>query len=153
MELALPAEQMAQISQHCERAYPHEGCGILLGRVEDGRKLVVEVIPTGNAHQEDTQRNRYLIPPEQLLQAELQAEELGLEVIGYFHSHPDHPARPSECDRERAWPGYSYLITSVQKGRAVRSRSWRLQKDGAGFDEETVLVKTNSAPSRCPVRA
>jgi proteasome lid subunit RPN8/RPN11 len=140
MELILSKEQLAQITRHCERAYPGEGCGILLGRAEDGRRVVAEVLTTGNARQGEVQGNRYLIPPEELLQGELRAEKRGLEVIGYFHSHPDHPARPSEIDRQQAWPWYSYLILSVQKGRAVNERSWQLREDRSGFDEERVVA-------------
>ncbi len=139
MELAISAQHLSQIAQHCQNAYPYEGCGILLGLAEDGGKTVVEVLPTGNARDEADQRSRYLIPPESLLEGELQAEERGLEVIGYFHSHPHHPALPSAFDREHGWPWYSYLIMSVRGGKAVASRSWQLREDGIGFDEETVV--------------
>ena len=138
MELALSTQDMAEISHHCEGTYPREACGILLGRVEEGCKVIIVVRPTDNAGQEGTQHKRYTIPPEQLLQGELEAERHELEVIGYYHSHPDHPARPSECDHELAWPGYSYLILSVQGGKSVEKRSWQLREDRSGFDEETV---------------
>lgn len=142
MELIMTEAQMDQVRRHCQAAYPYEGCGILLGRLqngrqaEDGRKVVVDVLPTGNAREEGAQHNRYLIPPEDLLAGELQAEGRGLEVIGFFHSHPDHPARPSEFDRDHAWPWYSYMILSVQGGKVSASRSWQLRDDRSGFDEE-----------------
>jgi proteasome lid subunit RPN8/RPN11 len=139
VELVITSEQLSLIGHHCQQAYPREGCGILLGLAENGVKIVADVLPTDNAREEVDQHNRYLIPPESLLQSELQAEERGLEVVGYFHSHPDHPARPSEYDREHAWPWYSYLITSVRNGKAVDSRSWQLRADGGGFDEEHVV--------------
>ncbi len=139
MELALSQEHIARMVRHCEDAYPFEGCGILLGRAEDERKTVVDVLPTGNAREEGAQHNRYLIPPEQTLEGELAAEERGLEVVGYFHSHPDHPPRPSEHDRENAWPWYSYLIVSVRDGRAAGHRSWQLREDRTGFDEEALV--------------
>jgi proteasome lid subunit RPN8/RPN11 len=142
MELAISEEHLSRITQHCQTAYPNEACGILLGLVENGTRTVVDVMPTGNAREEADQRNRYLIPPESLLEGELLAEERGLEVIGYFHSHPDHPARPSEFDREHAWPWYSYLIVSVLGGKPVAERSWRLREDQNGFDEETVIRST-----------
>jgi proteasome lid subunit RPN8/RPN11 len=141
MELAMSAEQIDQITEHCQQAYPHEGCGILLGRAENGHKTVVDVLPTGNAREESAQHHRYLIPPEALLEGALQAEERGLEVIGYFHSHPDHPDQPSEYDREHAWPLYSYLIVAVHDGRAVASRSWQLRDDGSRFDEERIVLE------------
>jgi len=136
MGLTLSAKQMAQIVRHCELAYPYEGCGILLGRVENGDKTVKEVLPTGNACKAGSRYNRYLIPPEDLLHGELQAEERGLQVLGYFHSHPNHPPRPSVFDREHAWPWYSYLITSVTKGKAVATCAWRLQGRTAFYKEE-----------------
>ena len=140
MEITLSAEQMAQITRHCERAYPHEGCGILLGRGEGGRKVVVDLLPTSNAREESARHNRYLIPPEELLHGELQAEARGLDVIGDFHSLPDHPAKPSLLDREHAWPRYSYLITSVQRGKATVTRSWLLRQDHTAFDEESLRI-------------
>lgn len=144
MELAISEEHLSQIAQHCQSAYPHEACGILLGLVANGTRTVIDVMPTGNAHDEADQHNRYLIPPEALLESELQAEEQGLEVIGYFHSHPDHPARPSEFDREQAWPWYSYLIVSVLSGSPAAERSWRLREDRSSFDEETVIRSTRN---------
>jgi len=143
MELAISEQHLSQITQHCQQAYPYEGCGIMLGLTENGSKIVVDVLPTGNAREETDQHNRYLIPPESLLEGELQAEERELEVIGYFHSHPDHPARPSEFDQEYAWPWYSYLITSVRGGKAVASRSWQLREDRSNFDEEMVVQATS----------
>ncbi len=94
MELAISAQHLSQIARHCQNAYPYEGCGILLGLAENGSKTVVDVLPTGNAREKADQHNRYLIPPESLLEGELQAEERGLEVIGYFHSPPRSPGPP-----------------------------------------------------------
>jgi proteasome lid subunit RPN8/RPN11 len=141
MELILSKEQLAQIARHSECSYPNEGCGILLGSIEGGRKVVADVLPTANADEQQAQHNRYLIPPEELLQGELLAEQRGLDVIGYFHSHPDHAASPSETDRGQAWPRYSYLITSVQEGKATETRCWQLREDGTGFDQETLVLK------------
>jgi proteasome lid subunit RPN8/RPN11 len=138
-ELVLGRGHVAAINIHCEEAYPNEGCGILLGRLDGERRLVAEVIPTANARDQEVARRRYSIPAEDLLQGELQAEERGLEVIGYFHSHPDHPARPSDHDLVQAWPDYSYLILAVHGGRTVRHRSWHLRLDRTGFEEEQVV--------------
>jgi proteasome lid subunit RPN8/RPN11 len=139
-EIRVPAAQLAQIVTHLEAAYPDEGCGILIGRSDNGLKVVTEVMATGNAREEGAQHNRYLIPPEELLAGELRAEALGLEVIGYFHSHPDHPDRPSEFDRENAWPGYSYLITAVRGGEAKTTRAWRLREDRSAFEPENLTT-------------
>jgi proteasome lid subunit RPN8/RPN11 len=139
-QIYISADHLAEIKAHLEAAYPYEGCGILIGRFQDGAKVVSEVMPTGNAREEGAQHNRYLIPPEELLQGELRAEELELEVVGYFHSHPDHPDRPSEFDRENAWPGYSYLVTAVQSGEAASTRAWQLCADRSGFDPEDLIT-------------
>jgi proteasome lid subunit RPN8/RPN11 len=138
--IRVSAAQLAEIITHLEAAYPREGCGILIGRFENGHKVVSEVIPTGNAREEGAQHNRYLIPPEELLQGELRAEELGLDVVGYFHSHPDHPDSPSEFDRENAWPRYSYLITAVDGGTARSTRAWQLREDRSAFDPEPLIT-------------
>jgi proteasome lid subunit RPN8/RPN11 len=138
-QLVVSPEQMERMVAHCQQAYPFEGCGMLLGRAVNGRKVVVDVLPTGNAREVEAQHNRYLIPPEEILQGELEAEERGLDVIGYFHSHPDHPARPSEFDRDHAWPWYSYLILSIMDGKAEDSRAWQLREDRSGFEAETIV--------------
>jgi proteasome lid subunit RPN8/RPN11 len=138
-QLVVSPQQMVQMEAHCQEAYPMEGCGMLLGRAMNGRKMVVEVMPTGNAREAEAQHNRYLIPPEEILQGELAAEARDLEVIGYFHSHPDHPARPSEFDREHAWPWYSYVIFSVENGLVSDRRAWQLREDRSDFEEETLI--------------
>ena len=86
------------------------------------------------------QRNRYLISPEDVARADREAGKLGLDIIGFFHSHPDHPARPSETDREFAWPNISFVIMSVRQGRAMDVRSWVLRDDRSAFDEELIGV-------------
>jgi proteasome lid subunit RPN8/RPN11 len=136
MALKLTAELLNAIERHAEAAYPHEGCGILLGRVEGDTRTVTDILPVENQREEAARRNRYLIPPEVVADGEEMAEQKGLEVIGFFHSHPDHPARPSAFDREHAWPWYSYVITSVEQGRASGSRAWRLLDDRSQFVEE-----------------
>lgn len=139
MTLVMPAELLSAIERHGEAAYPHEGCGILLGRVEGDIRIVTEVLPVENQREEVARRNRYLISPETIIAGEQAAEQKGLEVIGFFHSHPDHPARPSAFDREHAWPWYSYVITSVEHGRVSGSRSWRLLDDRSQFVEEEMV--------------
>ena len=139
-EIRLPTARLAEIAAHLEAAYPHEGCGILIGRSASGCRVVSEILPTGNAREEGARHNRYLIPPEELLQGELRAEELGLAVVGYFHSHPDGPDHPSEFDRENGWPGYSYLITAVASGRATSTRAWQLRRDRSAFDAQRLVI-------------
>jgi proteasome lid subunit RPN8/RPN11 len=141
MSIQLGKEHMAAIAQHGEAAYPFEGCGFLLGYAEDGRKSVVRVFPVENAREAEARHNRYLISPEAVLKAEQQATRDGLDIVGFFHSHPDHPERPSDFDRDHAWPWYSYLITSVQEGRAVKTAAWTLSDDRAAFTPEELIEK------------
>ncbi len=137
-EIYLPRRLLAAIHTHLEAAYPDEGAGFLLGRTAP-RRVVTAILPLPNAREESARHNRYLIHPQDYLQAELEAEARGLTLLGVFHSHPDHPNRPSEYDRQWAQPFFSYLITSVRQGHAAGSRSWRLQEDRSAFVEETLV--------------
>lgn len=120
--------------------YPEECCGGLLGRSdEEGRRTVVRAVPVRNERSRE-RRRRYLLGPRQVLDLEDAAEREGLEVLGFFHSHPDHPAEPSEHDRRHAWPWYSYLIVAVDGGEPGAVRSWRLLDDRSSFEEEDVTL-------------
>ncbi len=140
MSVKLNAAQMTAIARHGEQAYPYEGCGLLLGREVDGYKIVEEILPVENARESDAQHNRYLIPPDAVLKGERLAAQKGLDVIGFFHSHPDHPERPSDFDREHAWPWYVYLITSVQQRRAMNTAAWTLVEDRTKFNTEELEI-------------
>jgi proteasome lid subunit RPN8/RPN11 len=132
--IKIPVTIFEEIHKHGEDAYPEEGAGFLLGN--DGK--VEQIFPLPNSREDAARHNRYLITPEDYLKAELTADRLGLSLIGVFHSHPDHPNRPSEFDREWAQPFFSYIITSVQSGKAAESRSWRLVEDRSQFTEENI---------------
>ncbi len=134
------------VHTHLCRAYPEEGCGVMLGRESNGDREVERVIGFDNVR-EDSRTNRYLIAPEQFLRAEREAREAGLDVIGFFHSHPDHPSRPSAFDLEHAWPWYSYLIVSVEKGAVSDARSWRLAEDRSRFEPEDLQLDGAEAPN------
>jgi proteasome lid subunit RPN8/RPN11 len=136
VSLAISREVLAQIHAHGEKAYPEEGAGFLIGK--EGK--VESILPLDNAREDGARHNRFLITPEDYLHAELAADKLGLTLIGVFHSHPDHPNRPSEYDREWAQPFFSYIITTVNNGRAVESRSWRLLEDRSKFEEEKIYT-------------
>jgi proteasome lid subunit RPN8/RPN11 len=101
---------------------------------------VISIIKYSNAREDNARHNRYLLTPQDYLHGEQEASNLGLDVLGIFHSHPDHPNRPSEFDREWAIPWFSYVITSVQAGNAVDSRSWLLSDDRSQFFEEEIRV-------------
>ena len=138
--LHLATEQHAEITAHGERDYPHECCGLLLGRFEDDdKKVCAELFPISNAREEAAKRNRFLIRPEELLRGEQYAAAKQLEVVGFYHSHPDHPAVPSAYDLEHAWPVYSYIVVAVKSGRAEDLRSWEMQADRTRFSEEEIL--------------
>lgn len=141
MSLSVSQDLLAQIHEHGEQAYPDEGAGFLLGASsENGIRAVQAIVPLTNSREAEARHNRYLITPEDYLKAELEADRLGLSLIGVFHSHPDHPNRPSEYDREWAQPFFSYIITSVRSGKAVESRSWRLTEDRSKFEEEEISI-------------
>jgi len=140
MMIEIPAILLEQIHAHGEAAYPEEGAGLLLGSTQGERKRVTNILRLSNAREDAARHNRYLFTPQDYLRGEQEATRLGLDVLGVFHSHPDHPNRPSEFDREWAMPWFSYLITSVQSGKALQSRSWRLIEDRSQFLEEEIRV-------------
>lgn len=138
MTLEISEVVLRQIHAHGEKAYPEEGVGLLLGEINGDRRKVEAILIMPNAREDGSRHNRYLLTAEEYLRGEDEADRRGLEVVGVFHSHPDHPNRPSEFDRQWAWPAFTYLITSVSRGRAVESRAWRLRDDRAEFEEELI---------------
>ncbi len=137
--LCLSPELLAQIHAHGEQAYPEEAAGFMLG-ADGPERTVTALVPLSNAREDAARRNRYLFTPTDYMKAEQEAERLGLSLLGVFHSHPDHPNRPSEFDREWAQPFFSYVITSVGSGKALESRSWRLVEDRSEFHEEQIKL-------------
>lgn len=153
--LSISVRHLHAVERHAVVAYPEECCGVLVGRLEeegvrgdqgDGespsqgaaeRVQVHRVLPARN-EEPDRPSSRYTIAPETVLAARREARSLGLDVVGYYHSHPDRPAEPSPTDLESAWTGMSYLIVSVEDGQAVETRSWRLRGQGEPFEEEAV---------------
>ena len=126
-----------RIQGHGREAYPHECCGALLGVDGESPREVQDLLPLVN-RRNDSPRNRFELTPEDVLLAEKVARERHLELLGWYHSHPNAPARPSEFDREHAWPWYSYIIVSVQKGEPREMNSWRLRDDRSTYDSEAV---------------
>ena len=135
--LTLPAEVEATIRTHAEHDYPEECCGTLLGRDIDGRREIVVALPIENTRGENRER-RYLIEPKALLHAEQTARKKKLDVVGIYHSHPDHPSQASEFDRVHAMPYWSYVIVACEKGTSKTLQSFRLREDRSVFDEEIV---------------
>lgn len=139
--LELKEEHVKAIKKHGERDYPHECGGLLVGRLSaDGSKTVVELMPMENAREESERHNRVLILPKDLMRAERAAREKKLDVIGYYHSHPDHPAVPSQFDLDHALPVWSYIIVSVQAGKAIDVFSWQMEDDRSKFNEEEMKI-------------
>ena len=141
--LQLKSEHQNEIAAHGERDYPFECCGLLLGRfAEQGNKVVVETHPISNAREETAKRNRFLIRPDELLRGEKYAAARELDVIGFYHSHPDHPAVPSRYDLEHAWPLYSYIVVAVHDGVKIDFRSWEMEPDRTRFTEELICIES-----------
>jgi len=138
-----------KIRRHGVDTYPHECCGALLGRDSEARsetpgREVLGLHALVN-RRDDSPRNRFSVTAEDVLDAEKVARQQSLDVIGWYHSHPDHPARPSEFDREHAWPWYSYIIVSVQNGASQEMTSWRLNDDRAEFSSEALEILERAA--------
>jgi proteasome lid subunit RPN8/RPN11 len=140
MTLVLNEAQIETISKHGESAYPNECCGFLIGRIDDGAKVTVKLLAAENAREDAAQVNRFLITPDDYRAADKLARQDGLDVVGFYHSHPDHPNRPSDYDRDHAWPFYSYVIVAVANGQAEQTASWVLRDERDGFDEEDIRV-------------
>jgi proteasome lid subunit RPN8/RPN11 len=131
MALALDRAVSDAIRRHGADTYPHECCGALIGR--DGAALEAFGLPNAT---DEGPRRRFLVRPADYRAAEARASELGAELLGFYHSHPDHPARPSQYDLDHAWPLFSYVIVSVRDGVPGDMTSWRLRDDRSAFDEE-----------------
>jgi proteasome lid subunit RPN8/RPN11 len=138
LPLVLPPAVRRQIESEGAAAYPNECCGILIGRDVDGRRLVERLEPGQNVFAADERYHRFSIDPRAQLKAERSAEAEGKTVLGFYHSHPDHPARPSEYDREHAWPFYSYVIVAIAKGTAADMTSWVLDGQTNQFSQQPI---------------
>ena len=137
MRLAIVRGQMDRIHAHAKEGYPHEVVGILAG--DRSSSAVSRVHPLINERADTV--NRYRVDGLLVLRAEQGLEAEGLEVVGYYHSHPDHPAQYSDYDRDHALPHMSYLITAVHDGEITDTRSWRLEEDRSEMREETIQIE------------
>ncbi len=141
--LTIVKEAFDQLRAHGEETYPHECCGVLLGEMEGDHRTVRVAVRCGNTRT-DSPRNRYHIDPRELVRIQREARQARLDIVGFYHSHPDHPARWSPTDLEEAhWLGCSYAITSVEQGRAQTTNSFVLCGDNEErkhFEEELVVI-------------
>lgn len=138
MTLEMPSDHLKAIFDHAAEGYPNEVCGFLIGKGGDPR-TVLEVRRARNVRAED-RRTRYTIDPREQLRVDRELAGTPREVVGYYHSHPDHPARPSEFDRTHAWPGVSYLIARVEGGTPREATSWRFDGIQRVFVEESLSI-------------
>jgi proteasome lid subunit RPN8/RPN11 len=154
--LKLHSHHLQAIQSHAESTYPEECCGLLLGELRGDEKTLIDVLPTenswdaeaaeafqavkGSEQLDSTKRSRFSIAPAVMLKAQKQARDRNLDIIGIYHSHPDHPAVPSEFDRAIAWQQYSYIIVSVQQGKACDLKNWSLDDDHQFQPEEMLTV-------------
>jgi proteasome lid subunit RPN8/RPN11 len=141
--LTISKELAEQIRAHGAETYPHECCGALLGRDKEPREIA-GLFPLIN-RRDDSPRNRFSVTAQDVLDAEKAARQQGLDVVGWYHSHPDHPARPSEYDREHAWPWYSYIIVCVAQGQPQEMTSWRLNDNREQFSPEGIQIRQGAA--------
>jgi len=129
-----------EIRTHGVKDYPYECCGLLLGHFNADSKVVTETYPISNAREESAKRNRFLIEPAELMRGERYAREHDLEVVGFYHSHPDSPAVPSQYDLEHAWPTYSYIIVKTLADEATDLFSWEQEPDRSKFNQEELRI-------------
>src|SRR5438128_7628992 len=140
-ELHLPGAVARAVRKHGEETYPHECCGALVGR----DRQVIAAVPLPNTTEEGPRR-RFLVRPVDYRVAEQRAGELGAELLGFYHSHPDHPARPSQFDLDHAWPTFAYVIVAVAAGTAGDMTVWYLKDDRSNFEEGNLHHGENPHP-------
>jgi proteasome lid subunit RPN8/RPN11 len=137
MQVQLSTQLKQSIFARLEATYPHEGGGFLLGSLGDVVEIR-DILPVENVFEESERHHRYAMTPQDWMRMEDEADSRGFTIVGYYHSHPDSPAIPSEYDREYALPNFVYIITSVMGGKADHVRVWRLREDRTAFTEEVL---------------
>ena len=139
--ILLTQQIVSDIAEHAERDYPYECGGMLIGRFEGDRKTVTETFPLENAREEQERHNRVLILPKDVLRVEKYARAKKLDMVGYYHSHPDDRAVPSQYDLDHALPVWSYVIASVIEGKVADVRSWVMENDRSKFNKEGMEIE------------
>lgn len=140
MTVKLDNKLQQRIFEQMEGTFPNEGGGFLLGELSNGDVVIKDITQVENIFEEEEQYHRYAMTPQDWMRLEDEADEKGLSLVGYYHSHPNAPAIPSDYDRDHALPNFVYIITSVQSGKAVDMRAWQLKADRSAFDAETLSV-------------
>ena len=140
MTLKLPKSLEEKIKEHGEKTYPFECCGIIGGTKEGHNNIAKYIYEVNNSREDEAKHNRYIMTPKDVLAAEKMFAKNDIEIIGFYHSHPDHPAKPSQFDLDHAsWPIYSYVIVAVEKAKAKELTSWTLRNDRSAFDQEEII--------------
>ena len=140
LTLQIQPDHDQAIRDHGRRAFPHECCGFMLGHDIDGVRTITKVMPATNIRGEEELHNRFTISPEAHLLADKMARAEQLDILGYYHSHPNAPARPSQYDQDHAWPFSSYVIVSVADGEPDQMTSWVLEDDRSKFNEQKIVI-------------
>lgn len=141
MAIVISTELEAAIRGHGEETFPNECCGFMLGSVNGENRRVIELMRADNDREDGEQYHRFLITPEAYMKSEKAARSKGLDIVGFYHSHPNARARPSQYDLDQAWPFYSYVIVSVMDKTADTMTSWILRDDRSAFDEEDIALE------------
>jgi len=139
LPLKIGAGDVGHIHDHAKETYPEECSGVMVGMDVGEMKIVVDVWRAENTFEEDKRGHRFLIDPKEYIAFEKRAGERDMDILGVYHSHPDHPAEPSDYDREHAWPGWSYVIASVSENGVEDMRSWLLRDDRSGYEDEPIV--------------
>lgn len=142
MKVLLSQMLQRQIYEQMESGYPNEAGGFLLGRAGAEAIVIEDIMQVENVFAEEEQHHRYAMRPQDWMRLEDEADARGLALVGYYHSHPDSPAIPSEYDREHALPNFVYIITAVMMARAADMRAWRLRADRSAFDRGALEIVT-----------
>jgi proteasome lid subunit RPN8/RPN11 len=138
--IKIPAELLRQVYDHTESSYPNECCGLMIGVTDADRNHTVHAFRKCKNRNQDRARDRYDMDPLDQLRVQREFENSPWDIIGIYHSHPDHPSRPSKTDTDAAWPGYSYVIISVQQGTVASAQSWVLNEGEKTFYEEELVT-------------
>ncbi len=149
MAIEISAQDGDRIRRFGENAFPNECCGFLLGEAGEESRRVLELLPVDNEREDAERYHRFLITAEAYMRGEKEARKKGLDVLGFYHSHPDAPAKPSQYDLDNAWPWYSYIIAAIKDKVADRMTSWVLADDRTAFGEEELIVN-EQAPQTVP---
>lgn len=140
MATTISAPLQTRMFDHLKQAYPNEGGGLLIGTVHDESITIVDLVEAENTFPTEEQFHRMGLEPTFWAEVEDDADERGLQIVGFYHSHPDHPAQPSQYDLDHAFPNLAYIIVSVQNGEVDHLRNWRLRVDRSAFDPDPVTV-------------